>query len=77
MAAATKKTTSTLPELGGYATMSEKMRNAPNVWKGTATNGDETKLYIDGEWVSSETKDWIEVHDPVGTKIAVGVDVKF
>ena len=36
-----------------------------NLYKGTATNGGETKLYIDGQFESSQTKDWIELHDPV------------
>lgn len=36
-----------------------------NLYKGTATNGGETKLYIDGQFESSQTQDWIELHDPV------------
>lgn len=35
------------------------------MWKGTATTGGDTKLYIDGQWVSSSTKKWIDLHDPV------------
>ncbi|TAQ87447.1 hypothetical protein B7494_g4223 [Chlorociboria aeruginascens] len=61
---ANRKAVMALPELRGYATMAEQMRNAPNKWKGTSTTGGETKLYINGEWISSKTRDWIEVHDP-------------
>jgi len=44
----------------------KKAEEFHNLYKGTATNGGETKLYIDGQFESSQTKDWIELHDPVG-----------
>lgn len=58
----------------GYATASSsgplvadsKADEFHNLYKGTATNGGETKLYINGSFESSQTKDWIELHDPVG-----------
>src|SRR5882672_922516 len=34
-------------------------------WKGTSTDGSDTKLFIGGEFVSSMTSKWIDVHDPV------------
>jgi hypothetical protein len=34
-------------------------------WKGTTSNGSDTKLFIGGQFVSSRTAKWIEVHDPV------------
>jgi hypothetical protein len=34
-------------------------------WKGTATDGSDTKLFIGGEFVASKTDKWIDVHDPV------------
>lgn len=34
-------------------------------WKGTVTDGSDTKLFIGGEFVSSKTNKWIDVHDPV------------
>jgi hypothetical protein len=34
-------------------------------WKGIATDGSDTKLLIGGEFVSSKTNKWIDVHDPV------------
>jgi len=34
-------------------------------WKGTATDGSDTKLYIGGQFVSSKTTKWIDVQDPV------------
>lgn len=54
-----------------YATASsdliadKKAEEFHNLYKGTATNGGETKLYINGQFESSQTKDWIELHDPV------------
>ena len=43
----------------------QKAAENDNRWKGTSTNGSGTKLYIDGEWVSSTTRSWIDLHDPV------------
>lgn len=34
-------------------------------WKGTCANGEDTKLFIGGEWRKSEAKEWMEVRDPV------------
>ena len=34
-------------------------------WKGTSTNGSDTKLFMGGEFVSSKTERWIDVNDPV------------
>ena len=34
-------------------------------WKGTASDGSDTKLFVGGEFVSSQTNRWIDVHDPV------------
>lgn len=53
-----------------YATSSDlladqKAEEFHNLYKGTATNGGETKLYINGQFESSQTKDWIDLHDPV------------
>ena len=33
-------------------------------YKGTATDGSASKLYINGEFVDSAAKDFIEIHDP-------------
>ena len=33
-------------------------------WAGTSTSGGDTKLYVEGKWVSSKTDRWIDVHDP-------------
>lgn len=50
----------------GAARLSDKKcEELDNMWKGTATTGGDTKLYIDGQWVSSSTKKWIDLHDPV------------
>lgn len=49
----------------GYVTLAEGMRSRPNKWQGTSTSKGDTKLYINGQWVSSKTKKWIDVHDPV------------
>lgn len=58
----------------GYATAAsgellsdKKAAEHDNRWKGTSTNGSGTKLYIDGEWVSSTTRSWIDLHDPVSS----------
>ena len=37
---------------------------ADGKWAGTSTSGSDTKLYIDGKFVSSTTDRWINVHDP-------------
>jgi hypothetical protein len=34
-------------------------------WKGTSASGDNTKLYIGGQFVESQTDKWIDVLDPV------------
>lgn len=34
-------------------------------WKGTVTNGSDTKLLVGGQFVSSKTTKWIDLHDPV------------
>ena len=34
-------------------------------WKGTATDGSDTKLFMGGLFVSSKTRKWIDVNDPV------------
>jgi len=34
-------------------------------WKGTNATGGVTKNFIGGEFVESQTSEWIDVHDPV------------
>jgi hypothetical protein len=35
------------------------------LWKGTATDGSPTKLYINGEWITSTATQHIDLFDPV------------
>lgn len=34
-------------------------------WKGTSATGESTKNFIGGEFVESNSNEWIDVHDPV------------
>lgn len=34
-------------------------------WKGTSATGEPTKNFIGGEFVESQSTEWIDVHDPV------------
>lgn len=53
----------------------KKAAENDNRWKGTSTNGSGTKLYIDGEWIGSTTRSWIDLHDPVSPSSASSLRV--
>jgi malonate-semialdehyde dehydrogenase (acetylating)/methylmalonate-semialdehyde dehydrogenase len=36
-----------------------------NDWKGTSATGENTKMYIGGEFVESKASEWLDVLDPV------------
>ena len=37
-------------------------------WKGTSATGGATKNFIGGEFVDSNTTEWIDIHDPVSIR---------
>ncbi|OAV89270.1 methylmalonate-semialdehyde dehydrogenase (acylating) [Puccinia triticina 1-1 BBBD Race 1] len=42
-------------------------------WKGTYTNGQNTKLYTDGQFVDSQTHSWLDVHNPATQEVLTKV----
>jgi malonate-semialdehyde dehydrogenase (acetylating)/methylmalonate-semialdehyde dehydrogenase len=38
-------------------------------WKGTSATGQKTKNYIGGQFVESQTSEWIDVVDPVSNTL--------
>lgn len=47
------------------STLADQRADEPQLWRGTSTVGDTTKLYINGEWVDSKATQFFDIHDPV------------
>jgi malonate-semialdehyde dehydrogenase (acetylating)/methylmalonate-semialdehyde dehydrogenase len=50
-----------------------KAEKLSSEWKGTVANGGRTKNFINGQFVESETQDWIDVHDPSTQTVVTSV----
>ena len=61
-------TATTRPPLSGLsATARERAEKLSANWKGTSATGENTKLFIGGEFVESKTSNWIDLADPVSS----------
>lgn len=45
----------------------ERAKEVESKWKGTNTSGGKIPNFVGGEWVQSNAKQWLDVHDPVST----------
>ena len=50
-----------------------KAESESNRWQGTSTDGTATKLYINGEWITSKASKHIDVHDPSTQRVLTKV----
>jgi hypothetical protein len=39
-------------------------------WQGTCTDGEDTKILIGDQWLSSKATEWFDVRDPVSVSLA-------
>ncbi len=61
-------TAATRPPLSGLsAAARERAEKLSAGWKGTSATGENTKLFIGGEFVESKTSNWIDLADPVSS----------
>lgn len=67
LGAATRRTYASSSSSSGKDLLSDQQASSLDSkgWKGTTANGGDTKLFIGGEWKSSQAKEWMEVRDPV------------
>ena len=40
-------------------------------WQGTCTDGEDTKMLIGDQWLSSKATEWFDVRDPVSVSLAL------
>lgn len=40
-------------------------------WQGTCTDGEDTKMLIGDQWLSSKATEWFDVRDPVSVSFAL------
>lgn len=57
------------PLSGLSAAAREKAEQLSTDWKGTSASGGVTKNYIGGQFVESKSEKWLEVADPVCSRI--------
>ena len=62
-----------LPRIRGFSTLSplarQKAEEISAAWKGTSATGGTTKNFIGGDFLESKSSQWIDVLDPVRSRI--------